>query len=85
MQGHLGSSKDEPYLRTIPMGDYNIPPSFDHSSDVGHRCTGSLVLVGYGLVILVLDERISTYCYDSHLRFIWIGHAPPLLNVSSRP
>ena len=55
----LGSSKDEPHLRAVAVGNGHVPTLTDHPRDVPAGLARRDVLIADGLMLTVLDERVA--------------------------
>jgi hypothetical protein len=51
--------QDVTHLRTIAVGDNDVPAVFDHVGDAGNGEPRRFVLIGNCLMILIADKRVA--------------------------
>jgi hypothetical protein len=68
------------------MADRDVPPGFDHVGDMVCGFLGRLILILYGLVLRILDQRVAANSDDGDWAWIW-AHVGLLfsLTTSSTP
>jgi hypothetical protein len=71
--GEFGAQKDETYLGSITVSDNHPPSLFNHAGNVRTGLTSSVKLVGYGLMVLIFDQRVAA---DSNHCFLWHPLSP---------